>query len=84
MSFVQSGKRLDQLDPSFMYTQIIKEILLTIRFEDKHRKEFVDYYCEKFIHNEIDQNNVKQLEDGYYKHTHRFGSIQHRDSCIVC
>ena len=28
-----SKKNLDQLDPSFMYTQILKEILLTIKFE---------------------------------------------------
>ncbi|CAF1566268.1 unnamed protein product [Adineta ricciae] len=69
MSFVAYGKRLDRLDPSFMYTQIIKEILLTIRFEDKHIKEFVDYYCNKFAENEIDRKKVKQLEYEYHKHT---------------
>ena len=31
-----SIKKLDQLEPSFMYTQIMKEILLTIQFEEKH------------------------------------------------
>ena len=33
-------KNLDQLDPSFMYTQILKEILLTIAFQQQHIKEF--------------------------------------------
>ncbi|CAF1347603.1 unnamed protein product [Adineta ricciae] len=69
MSFVPSGKRLDQLDPSFMYTQIIKEVLLTIKFEDKHRKEFVNYYCDRFVDNETYRMKVKQLEDRYDKKT---------------
>ncbi|CAF1197662.1 unnamed protein product [Adineta ricciae] len=69
MSFVQPGKRPDQLDPSFMYTQIIKEILLTIRFEHKHIKEYVDFYCDKFVDNDVDRKRVRQLEDEYDKHT---------------
>ncbi|CAF1435017.1 unnamed protein product [Adineta ricciae] len=69
ISFVKFDKRLDQLDPSFMYTQIIKEILLTIKFEDKHIKEFVNYYCDKFVHNEIDRKEVKQLESIYRSET---------------
>ncbi|UJR13167.1 hypothetical protein I4U23_000190 [Adineta vaga] len=69
MSFMASGKRLDQLDPSFMYTQIIKEILLTITFEDKHIKEFVNYYSDSFVDNEIDRKKVKQLEHEYYQKT---------------
>ena len=48
ISFVATGgdatkKNLDRLDPMFMYTQIMKEILLTITFEPKHFKEFIDY-----------------------------------------
>ncbi|CAF0840807.1 unnamed protein product [Adineta steineri] len=35
ISFVASTKNLDDLDPAFMYTQILKEILLTINVEDK-------------------------------------------------
>jgi hypothetical protein len=38
-----SGKNLNQLDSSFMYTQILKEILLTINFDQEHIKQFVDY-----------------------------------------
>ena len=43
-----SSKTLDRLDPSFMYTQILKEILLTIKFEEKHIQEFIDYCREQF------------------------------------
>jgi hypothetical protein len=38
-----SKKNLDQLDPTFMYTQILKEILLTIEFDEGHIEEFIDH-----------------------------------------
>jgi len=47
-----SKKNLDQLDCSFMYTQILKELLLTIEFEQEHIKEFTDY-CQAHALNTI-------------------------------
>jgi hypothetical protein len=46
ISFIESTdgtskENLNQLDSSFMYTQILKEILLTINFEQKHIDEFL-------------------------------------------
>ncbi|CAF1473876.1 unnamed protein product [Adineta steineri] len=66
ISFVASNKKLDQLDPSFMYTQILKEILLTIKFEDKHIKEFIAYCREVFVENEYDLHNITKLERDYH------------------
>ncbi|CAF1467396.1 unnamed protein product [Adineta steineri] len=66
ISFVASNKKLDQLDPSFMYTQILKEILLTIDFEDKHIKEFITYCRVAFVENEYDLHNIEKLEHDYY------------------
>jgi hypothetical protein len=48
MSFMPPGSEasstsLDQLDCSFMYTQIIREILLTIQFEEQHIQEYIDH-----------------------------------------
>jgi hypothetical protein len=48
ISFVQttdgtSNQNLDQLDQSFMYTRILKEIPLTIDFEHCHIAEFRTY-----------------------------------------
>jgi hypothetical protein len=34
---------LGQLDCSFMYTQILKDILLTINFGQKHIQEFIEH-----------------------------------------
>ncbi|CAF0895902.1 unnamed protein product [Adineta steineri] len=66
ISFVALNKKLDQLDPSFMYTQILREILLTIDFEDKHIKEFIIHCREAFVENEHDLNNIEKFERDYH------------------
>jgi len=43
-----SNVNLDRLDPMFMYTQILKEILLVIEFEQKHLLDFTDY-CREIL-----------------------------------
>ncbi|CAF0813456.1 unnamed protein product [Adineta steineri] len=68
ISFVAPNTKLDQLDPSFMYTQILKEILLTISFEDKHIKEFITYCREVFVENEYELQNIEKLERDYHDH----------------
>ena len=35
-----ANKNLNRLDPTFIYTQILKEILLTIQFDQQHITEF--------------------------------------------
>ncbi|CAF1439604.1 unnamed protein product [Adineta steineri] len=65
ISFVASNKKLDQLDPSFMYTLIMKEILLTITFEDKHFKEFITYCRDVYVDDEKELKNVNQLQTTY-------------------
>ena len=49
----KSGNRLDS---SFIYTQIMKEILLNINFAQKHLDEFIQH-CQKLL-----SDNGKQLE----------------------
>ncbi|CAF4166637.1 unnamed protein product, partial [Adineta steineri] len=66
MSFVGSNQKLDQLDPSFMYTQIIKEILLTIKFDQTHIQDYIDYYRDIFEGNAKEIENIKQLEGEYH------------------
>jgi tetratricopeptide (TPR) repeat protein len=74
ISFMATGggnttKELDQLDPSFMYTQIMKEILLTISFEQKHIMEFTDYCHDALTDNEKQLKNVRKLERKYRDET---------------
>ncbi|CAF3593102.1 unnamed protein product [Adineta steineri] len=69
MSFVGANKKLDQLDPSFMYTQIIKEIVMTIKFEQKHIQQYFDYCRNAFADNEEEMINIKRLESQYHQET---------------
>ncbi|CAF0717452.1 unnamed protein product [Adineta steineri] len=55
---------MDQSDPSFMYSQILKEILLIIDFEDKHITEFINYYRGTLAKDYIDSRTIEELE-GY-------------------
>jgi tetratricopeptide (TPR) repeat protein len=64
-----SKKNLDQLNPSFMYTQILKEILLEIKFEEKHITEFLDYCQEQFVENDRELRNIKKFEEKYRDET---------------
>ncbi|CAF4127299.1 unnamed protein product [Adineta steineri] len=69
MSFVGTNKKLDQLDPSFMYTQILKEIVFSIKFNQKHIQDYLDYCRDAFADNEQEMVNIKQLESQYHKKT---------------
>jgi tetratricopeptide (TPR) repeat protein len=74
MSFVNTNddtdnKNLDQLDPSFMYTQILKEILLTIKFEREHIKEFIDHCREQFIENDGELKKINKFQQKYRNET---------------
>ncbi|CAF1216427.1 unnamed protein product [Adineta steineri] len=69
ISFVESNQKLDQLDPSFMYTQIIKEILLTIDFDQSHLQDYINYCCDVFPDNEKQIENIKRLQDQYHSKT---------------
>ena len=52
MSFVSpdlnnTAINLDQLEPSFMYTQLFKEALLQMKYDENARKDLVAYYREQ-------------------------------------
>jgi tetratricopeptide (TPR) repeat protein len=64
-----SKKNLDQLDPSFLYTQIMKEILLKIKFEPKHFAEYIDHCCDVFAENKSELKKVKEFKREYHDKT---------------
>jgi tetratricopeptide (TPR) repeat protein len=63
-----SKENLDTLDSSFMYTQILKEILLTIDFEQEHINEFLTYCREPFAGNSAELRNVEKFCKEYRDH----------------
>ncbi len=73
MSFVKTtdeafNQNLDTLGQSFMYTQILKEILLTIGFEQVHINEFLTYCHAEFAGNNTELENIDMIEKDYRDH----------------
>jgi hypothetical protein len=63
-----SKEFLDTLDSSFMYTQILKEIFLTIDFEQSHINKFLTYCRKQFVGNNTELRNVENLRKEYRDH----------------
>jgi tetratricopeptide (TPR) repeat protein len=63
-----TGPNRDALDSSFMYTQILKEILLTIDFNEDHIKEFLTYCREQLVGNDAELKKVDMIEKEYHDH----------------
>ncbi|CAF2715631.1 unnamed protein product [Rotaria sp. Silwood2] len=65
----ENNKRnLDQLDSSFMYTQIMKEILLTIDFKQHHINEFSTFCRQLLAANPKELQNLDKFEREYREH----------------
>ncbi len=60
LTFIGPNKKLDQLDPSFMYRQIVKDILINMDFEEKHIKDYIDYCRDVFADNEEELIHIKK------------------------
>ena len=58
----------DTLDCSFMYTQILKDILYTINFNDAHINEFLHYCRIEFAENSSELRNVNKIAKEYHDH----------------
>jgi NRPS condensation-like uncharacterized protein len=52
-----------------MYTQIFKELLLTIDFNEQHIKDLTNYYRDNFSINDIQLNNIEQFQRDYDKYS---------------
>ncbi len=63
-----TGPNRDSLDSSFMYTQILKEILLTIDFNEGHIKEFLTYCREQLAGNYAELKKFDMIEKEYHDH----------------
>jgi hypothetical protein len=58
-----SSQNLDQLEPSFMYTQIFKEILLDMKHDERSIHDFIAY-CRR--NNCGSSKNIELFEKEYY------------------
>jgi len=56
---------ISEFDQSFVYTQMMKDVLSTIQFEQKHLTEFVQYCRQLLVNNERQLNNLQHFEKQY-------------------
>lgn len=60
-------QNIDEFDQSFVYTQMLKEVLSTIKFEQKHLTEFIQYSRQLLTNNERQLINLQNFEKYYYE-----------------
>lgn len=60
-----TNESLCQIDQSFIYTKILKEILLPINFKQEHIKDFTIYCREQLVGNTIELQNVDKFKNEY-------------------
>jgi hypothetical protein len=60
-----SNETLNQLEPSFMYTQIFKEILLEMDHDEKSIRDLVNYCRELYHDNMKELNIINDFEHNY-------------------
>jgi hypothetical protein len=66
---VITNKNLDTLDPTFMYTQILKQILLTIDFQPVHLSEFITYCRQHLVDHPSTARVIDNIESAYYSNS---------------
>jgi len=59
----------DNLDCSFMYTEILKEILLTVEFTDEHFTKFLTFCRTELSGKTRELKNVDKIQQEYKQHT---------------
>lgn len=64
-----SDQRLDNLDQSFMYTQLIKEILFELKHDDDSVKKLVTYCLDKFSNDTKKVHKIQEFQNGYQKNS---------------
>ena len=60
-----SGQNLDQLEPSFMYTQLFKEILLEMKHDQNSINDFILFWSQHYINNTHQLNIIAEFEREY-------------------
>lgn len=64
-----ASENSNRLHCSFMYTRILKEILLSMDFQNNTIREFVDYCRELFVDNAYELHIINNFEQNYFRRT---------------
>jgi hypothetical protein len=64
-----SSEDLNTLDPSFMYSQLLQEILLELHYNEQARRRFIQFCREKYVDNVRELAIINQFERDYENHS---------------
>lgn len=68
-SNVTSSEDLNTLDPSFMYSQLLKEILFEFDYTEEDRRQFVEF-CRKYYAADVNELHViDEFNHSYQTHS---------------
>ncbi|CAF3408607.1 unnamed protein product [Rotaria sp. Silwood2] len=60
---------LNELDSSFMYSQLLKEMLLEIKYDQQAKAQFVKFCQDKYSHSVGILHAIDNFEQNYYLHS---------------
>lgn len=69
VSSTTTSSNRNELDQSFMYSQLIKEIIFKIEFNDNSIEEFADFCLSLYENNHQQCENVKKFQLQYKTHS---------------
>lgn len=69
MPFSVTTNDVNHLDPSFMYTQLLKEILLEMDYDDEAKRQFVQLCRNLYWDSEEQLKIIDEFESHYDEHT---------------
>ncbi|CAF1534355.1 unnamed protein product [Rotaria magnacalcarata] len=65
MISASSNESLDEISCSFMYSQLLNKILISIEYDEKAKTKFINYLHNSYADNEQELVATKQFEKGY-------------------
>jgi hypothetical protein len=64
-----SNKNLNELDQSFMYTRLLKEIILDLNYDERSITSLTQYFRKEYSDNEYQLKFINEFEQEYFKET---------------
>jgi tetratricopeptide (TPR) repeat protein len=64
-----STNNLNDLDATFMYSQLIKEILLEFKYDEEAKNDLVTFWRHQYLYNNNQLNIIEDFERDYHRHS---------------
>ena len=59
------SQNIDQLDPTFMYTMLLKETLLTAEYDEKAKSDFIQLWRHAYSNNTAILSHIDAFDKTY-------------------